>query len=81
MGARTARVIAVQDPVSIPESGQSAIAVLTDLPRRCSAFYVPVGSPTPPIGAQVAWDGGHVWWAGARAKKVDYDFDPDAPLR
>lgn len=82
---RSANVIQV-GRVSIPESGRSALQVLTDSPDKLSAFYIPVDGPTPELGTEVRWAHRHVSWIDAMGSqcvvpKIDFDFDPSAPLQ
>ena len=78
----TASVVAVNDPVSISETGEAAIEVLTDLPdHRCSAIYLASGSPHPEVGAVITWGRFRAWYGGIVARMVEYAFDPSAPLR
>jgi len=81
---RSARVQTVS-AVQIPESGADALEVRTDLAEaRERAFYLRPDSPRPEIEAPITWGDHRAWYQlGGRtivAAKMDYNFDPDAPL-
>jgi hypothetical protein len=83
MGTLRARVGAV-DRVSIPDTGQDAWRITTDLARSEHCFYVDPAGPIPKVGDQVYWaETGRVstrWvyieGTDARCHKLRYFFDP-----
>jgi hypothetical protein len=81
---RSARVSTVS-AVQIPESGADALEIRTDLAEpRERAFYLRPDSPRPELMTPIAWGDHRAWYQlGGRtivARKLDYNFDPDAPL-
>lgn len=75
-----ARVIST-GRVSVPNTGEPALQIDTDLPDAANrAFYVEPGAVPPSPGDWVEW-GRRKALVGERwVRKIGYSFDPDAPL-
>lgn len=79
-------------PVSIPNSGRPAIRLLIGAPYEAAGerapmtgLYIAPGGPSPADGDLVEWSATHVFWhrpdgGVVRLRKLDYAFNPDAPL-
>lgn len=82
---RSARVIST-GLVSIPDSGQRALQIITDYRPECEAgLYLRPDSPVPEVGSNISYGDRRAWYSvdGRRivARKLAYIFSPDAPLR
>ena len=79
MTQHTARVIAVQDPRTIPDTDdEQAIEVLLE---GGTSIYLELGSPHPGIGETIIWEGGKAWVRGVQCRKRGYAFESGRPLR
>jgi len=75
-----ARVIST-GRVSVPNTGQPALQIDTDLPNRAErAFYVEPDTPAPVTGDFVQWGRRKALIGQRWVRKIGYSFDPDAPL-
>ena len=84
---RKARVIGA-GVVSVPNRDRyQAVQVVTDFPEAGErAFYLRLSSPMPVLGSTIEWGDDRAWYDDDRsnpviAHKVDYNFDPERPLR
>lgn len=83
---RTANVETVGRVDYPPADHQEVLEVRTDYPERVErAFYLHPDSPLPAECEPITWGDQHAWYEvdgrQVEARKVGYNFDPDAPLR
>lgn len=71
----------------VPNSGRDALIIVTDKPYlvggevgTSTGIYVDPACPEPAPGDPVSWKGGSAWVNGARWRRLDYEFNPAAPL-
>ena len=84
---KTAKVISA-GRVSIPTSGRDVLSIITNEPYlvggevgTSTGIYVDPACPDPKPGDTVSWKGGSAWINGVRWHRLDYEFNPSAPLR